>query len=252
MSTVFKFIKAIASNDRMTLACKGFILEMLPFIDSKTLQSWLSVKGAADKTGRSLASVKRYRREMLQIGVLTQTEGWVFKGGSNMNPEQLSGFRSDPLGGSNMTPGGGSDLTPPSYKGITANNTANNTAIEGKQTGSADLDSIQPRFRPDMKDRRPVNSFSHADFSRQWLRLRGQRWGWLFWSDAVMPYLTPEERADFLTRLSAVERPNLGLAKSIINQIVQGYVHDPKAFKASSGVNVPLCHDDDEFIKSIH
>lgn len=252
MSIIFKFIKSIASSDILTLACKGFVLELIPHIDSKTLTSWLSVKGAVTKTGRSLASVKRYRRELIKSGHLDPAEGWTFKGGSNMTPEQLSGFKYEPPPGSDMTPPGGSDMTPPLYKGTTANITANITANES-MNGSA-LDLIDPRFRPDIKDRTPVNTFDPDAFSRQWFKVRGQYWGWKGWSGVVMPYLTPEERQDFLTRLSSVEYPNLGLARAIVNQIISGQrpVKRQRNPSSSRGTNVPVSLDGDEFLNAIH
>lgn len=250
MSTIFTFIRSIASSDILTLACKGFVLELIPHVDSKTLTSWLSVKGASDKTGRSLASVKRYRRELIRSGHLDPSEGWTFKGGSNMNPEQLSGFKYDPRGGSDMTPGGGSDLTPPLYKGNTANKTANHTANES-MTGSG-LDQIDSRFRPDTKDRTPDNPFDADAFSRQWFKVRGQYWGWRGWSGVVMPYLTPEERQDFLTRLSSVEFPNLGLARAIVNQLISGQRPVKRQRNPSKGTNVPVSLEGDEFLNAIH
>jgi hypothetical protein len=85
--SIFNWIRAVAAAE-LSPGCKAFCLELIPHLNSKTLETHLSVSRIADKVTAALPSVRVYRRQLRAAGLLRSGEGWTDpKGGSPQIPK---------------------------------------------------------------------------------------------------------------------------------------------------------------------
>ena len=152
--SIFNWIRAVAAAE-LSPGCKAFCLELIPHLNSKTLETHLSVSRIASKVTAALPSVRVYRRQLRAAGLLRSGEGWRLiypQGGICRDP---GGISTDPGGdphrsqrGISTDPKRGSPQIPPSYKGTSAffstSRSTNNSCW--------DITSFAPT-RPEINDR---------------------------------------------------------------------------------------------------
>ena len=88
---IFAWIRAVARAD-LPPGCKGFCLELIPLLDSKTCSSSRSISSTAERVSASARSVKRFRRLLSDRGLIERGEGWILclDGGVTRTREQVS------------------------------------------------------------------------------------------------------------------------------------------------------------------
>ena len=260
--TIFDSIRLVADSE-LSLAAKGFFLRLIPLVDSKTCSSSWSTSRVAHRLDISVASVKRYRRDLIKIGALERRRGWHFASKSTETEveattpvatiEQSSSIKSDTeqvisiKSDTEQTISIKSDTKKVSY--LTPSNhyrTASLSASDRSIDRARKLANLPSRFRPDLKDREPEHDFDLNTWSKQWRKARGVDWRWNEWSTVVCPHLTGDEQRELFAVLSGVDRPNLAFAKSIVERLVDG-----RPVGRSVNRPVPVSTEDDELFEAI-
>jgi hypothetical protein len=237
---VFHAIRLVARDPNVSISTQGFFLRLIPLVDSATLKSDWSIQRVAEALGLSVASVKRYRAELLRVGAIEKRSGWYVV---DAKPEQGDSIKSDTLV-SDLIPEQGDSIRSDTSKVsdlIPYNNyrsTSLTTSLAAAATRARD-DFLPSRFLPKFGDRRPTQKFDQDDWSRRWKNRTGDEWIYPEWTERVCPYLDAEEVAELFLVLIGKGRPSLGFATAVVNRLITGRV------RAVNTDRVPV--DDGEF-----
>ena len=240
---IFAWIRAVARAD-LPPGCKGFCLELIPLLDSKTCSSSRSIASTAERVSASSRSIKRFRRLLSDRGLIERGEGWILclEGGvtsvtpvSPVSPEHVSRCHQRHHGGVTSVTEVVSPVSPALYNGTSASLSTslstNDQCWEKEEVKTRELTSLHTSHRPDVNGRSPTHPVSHQAWLDQWSASKGKEWPWPGWTEAVLPYLTIPEREELLSSALSTDNPNLGYLKAIVERLCSG---KPRAARPSS------------------
>lgn len=256
--SIFNWIRAVAAAE-LSPGCKAFCLELIPHLNSKTLETHLSVSRIADKVTAALPSVRVYRRQLRAAGLLRSGEGWRLiypQGGISTDP---GGISTDPGGdphrsqrGISTDPKRGSPQIPPSYKGTS---TFFSTSLSTNNS-CWDITSLRPNRRPEINGRAQRSDVDVNSWLREWHQNKGQDFPWSRWAQCVLPYLSAEEGGELLDALLSTPDPNLRYAIAIVSRMCKGSSKPRRSTQPNNACRVPVVvpgrsEDDDAWLEAI-
>lgn len=241
-------VKQAAHEGKLSTGCLAFCFELVLLIDSATQSSMRSVKDVSIDTLPKPSTIKRYRRQLAEAGLLARGPGWVLNNPTLGVSPQIPGIPTDTPGIPTDTPRV-SPQNPSNYYKSTSSSTCTDSTV------MVTLEMLPERHRPDTGKRTPDTAFSGDVWHNRYKALRGSPWPWPVWSRAVLPFITNEEREELLEALLGTSDPNIRYAKAIVERMCSGS-SKKKHNKASRPGAVPVViegrsEDDDAFLRAI-
>ena len=234
---VFSWIRAVAKS-KISLSCKGFALELIPIIDSKTMMTQRGIGGVSDRVSGSARSIKRHKRQLVAHGLLKPGRGFVLclpGGVTDLSPvtdlTPVSGL--SPV--TDLTPGECQDCHPNgdrsvtgSYKGTSASSSTSPSAKASKRARAMTLKDLDEDRRPDMRGREESGGggegwVSVEVWGERWKQATGQRWprSWRSWAGIVLPLLTKAEREEVIEKGEELGGKNLPFWTAVVERLVR-------------------------------
>ena len=280
--SILHWIRAVAVA-QIPMATKGLALMLVPLVDNTTLAAHHSIRQVAGKWQISQGTCKRHKATLVAAGLLTSGQGWQLATPTQMagdlpvNTEHGSGIKSDTVGvsklitesmgsiksdtpkGSNMRPFNHHRSTPSLYPNNSTNDdgvgvskliTENNSRPH-RPPGLSDLPA---RIRPNTGHRKPDGYHWHQ-WQQGWQQATGKPWPWPVWAQAVLPYLTPEERSELQGAAMSTPRLNLNYCNAIVSRLCNGKSKKATESRLRAGA-VPVVvqgrsDDDDAFLDAL-
>ena len=267
---IFAWIRAVARAE-LPPGCKGFCLELIPLLDTKTCSSSRSIASTAERVSASSRSIKRFRRLLSDRGLIERGEGWILclEGGvtsvtpvSSVSPEHVSRCHPCHHGGVTSVTEVVSPVSPALYNGTSASPSTspstNDQCWEKEEVKTRELSSLHTSHRPDVNGRSPTHPVRHQAWLDQWSASKGKEWPWPGWTEAVLPYLTEPEREELLGSALSTDNPNLNYFTAIVNGICSGIPREERLKRSSkssarfkSPAPVVLDHTTDSLWKGV-
>jgi len=261
MSTILHWIRAVA-NAPLSPGCKGFCLELIPQMNSSSLSSNFSTGRMASKVSATPSTVKTYRHQLQQAGLLKQGSGWTLAipGEEEMvdthQPENMNRL-------THINHNGGYPSTtmvdthqPRLYKGTSTSVSTSVSANTNIESVDERLLRIRKAHRPDVGQRSYDASLEVGHWLRQWKEAKGRRFPWSNWAGAVLPYLREAEREELLDTLLSIQNPNLRYATAIVTRMCSGAAQPSSSNGKAQPGQVPVVvagrsEDDDLWLEKI-
>ena len=285
--TILHWIRAVALAD-LPMATRGLALLLVTLVDNTTMVAPHSIRQAAGRWQISTGTCKRHKAALCSAGLLAPGQGWHLATptdstadhttqtmqttehlsgikidtppGSILITEQPSGIKIDTPPGSNMSLYNHHRSTLTNYP----NNNSNTDGVEGgsnmipeknsRPTAPPTLADLPKAIRPNVGQRTPQGQH-WLHWHDQWERAAGKPWPWPVWAQAVLPYLTDEERAELLGAALSTPRLNLGYCNAVASRLCQGQrrkaTRGPVRAGAVPTVVQGRSADDDDFLAAL-
>jgi len=258
-SRIFEWIRAAATAD-MSAGCAQFCLQLITVVDSKTLKTSLTVYQVSKRVTAQESTVKKYRRELKEMGLLGKGRGWIL----TVEGEPLHSVHRDTQGV--HTAPVTSDQCPqvypkvyPQQPSIHYRSTSFSTSEIDERTPPGDLSKLRPYLRPNIGKRSPDMETDLHWWFNEWRNFKGSEFPWSVWAECVLPYLSRDEQDELLGIMLSTDNPNLRFAKSVVERMCRGEAAPHKKRRSTQPNNpcrVPVVvpgrsEDDDAWLEAI-
>ena len=250
-SRIFEWIRAAATAD-MSAGCAQFCLQLITVVDSKTLKTSLTVYQVSKRVTAQESTVKKYRRELKEMGLLGKGRGWIL----TVEGEPLHSVHRDTQG--IPTAPVTNEQCPQVYPKVYPQQPSNYYRSTSLSTNNScwDITSLRPNQQPEINGRAQRSDVDVSSWLREWHQNKGQDFPWSRWAQCVLPYLSAEEGGELLDALLATPDPNLRYAIAIVSRMCKGSSKPRRSTQPNNASRVPVVipgrsEDDDAWLEAI-
>ena len=227
---IFDWIRAIAGDQTLGLSVKGFALELVPLVDSKTLRSNASISFVNRRATMKPRTIRRYRQQLQSLGYLKRGKGWNLDlpptAKTTTNTENLSRDMRIPEQISRDTHVRPIIITTFFDRsiGIDSKETKdpNEHGRGPRQAMTKDSSKLPIKWRVEgLESSSEINEGGANTLRVAYQDATGQAWrdGWTRWSDIYGPKLTDSEIAALVAKLADTNYANMPYCASIARRL---------------------------------